>query len=150
VLANDSDPDGDALFAQQVSGPAHGTLTLNANGSFTYTPAPGYSGSDGFSYRAFDGVAYSDAVAVTITVSAVVPTERVTILSATYNARKKQLTVQATSSLQPDATLTVLGYGTMTYKTRTKTYVLTAPAASKPGTVTVTSNRGGSATLAVS
>lgn len=34
VLANDSDADGDALTAVLVTGPAHGTLTLNANGTF--------------------------------------------------------------------------------------------------------------------
>src|SRR5262249_41115726 len=38
-----------------VSGPAHGTLTFNANGSFLYTPATGFSGNDSFTYRASDG-----------------------------------------------------------------------------------------------
>ena len=42
VLANDTDPDGDPLTAVLVTGPSHGTLTLNANGSFTYTPAANY------------------------------------------------------------------------------------------------------------
>src|SRR5207247_7951216 len=51
VLANDTDVDGDALTTVLVTGPAHGTLTLNANGSFTYTPAANYNGSDSFSYR---------------------------------------------------------------------------------------------------
>jgi len=73
----------------------------------------------------------------------------VTILSATYNARRKQLSVTAKSSVQPDATLTVEGYGTMTYKAKTKTYVLTASALTKPASVTVTSSRGGSATAVV-
>jgi hypothetical protein len=54
VLANDSDPDGDTLTASLVSGPADGTLTLNAGGSFTYTPNAGFSGSDTFTYRATD------------------------------------------------------------------------------------------------
>jgi VCBS repeat-containing protein len=55
VLGNDSDVDGDTLNAALVSGPAHGTLTLNSNGSFLYTPAAGFSGSDTFTYRASDG-----------------------------------------------------------------------------------------------
>ena len=55
VLANDTDADGDALTASLVSGPAHGQLTLNANGSFGYIPAAGYSGPDSFLYAASDG-----------------------------------------------------------------------------------------------
>ncbi|MDD2310752.1 MAG: polysaccharide deacetylase family protein, partial [Desulfuromonadaceae bacterium] len=38
VLSNDTDPEGATLTAQLVSGPSHGTLTLNSTGSFTYTP----------------------------------------------------------------------------------------------------------------
>src|SRR5204862_8198 len=55
VLGNDSDPEGQPLTAQLVSGPAHGTLALNANGSFTYTPAANYNGPDAFTYKANDG-----------------------------------------------------------------------------------------------
>ena len=54
VLANDTDADADFLIAVLVTGPAHGTLTLAPNGSFTFTPEPGFSGSDSFSYRALD------------------------------------------------------------------------------------------------
>jgi hypothetical protein len=57
VLANDSDVDGDALTSVLVTGPAHGTLTLNANGSFTYTPDANYNGADSFTYKANDGTA---------------------------------------------------------------------------------------------
>src|SRR5262249_22215934 len=55
LLANDTDPDGDRLTAALAAGPSHGTLTLNANGTFLYTPAPGFVGDDAFSYRASDG-----------------------------------------------------------------------------------------------
>ena len=42
-----------------MTGPAHGTLTLNADGSFTYTPAANYNGTDSFTYKANDGTADS-------------------------------------------------------------------------------------------
>src|SRR5439155_26212835 len=55
VLANDTDVDGDPLTAILVTGPAHGTLNLNNDGSFTYTPALNYNGPDSFTYKANDG-----------------------------------------------------------------------------------------------
>jgi uncharacterized protein len=51
VLGNDSDADNNALVAELVSGPANGTLTLNADGSFSYTPNANFNGSDSFGYR---------------------------------------------------------------------------------------------------
>src|SRR5262249_52050993 len=71
VLGNDTDADGDSLTAALVSGPAHGTLALNADGSFTYTPAANFSGSDSFTYRASDGTADSNVATVAITVKPV-------------------------------------------------------------------------------
>ena len=70
VLGNDSDADGNALSASLVSGTASGSLGLNADGSFSYTPNAGFSGSDSFSYRAFDGTHYSNIATVSITVNA--------------------------------------------------------------------------------
>ena len=70
VLGNDTDADADTLSAILVSGPAHGTLTLNADGGFTYTPGQNFNGEDSFSYRASDGVADSNQATVTITVAA--------------------------------------------------------------------------------
>ena len=55
MLANDTDVDGNPLTAALVADPAHGTLTLNADGSFTYTPTANYNGPDTFTYRATDG-----------------------------------------------------------------------------------------------
>ena len=54
VLANDRSPDGLSLTATLSSQPTHGTLTLNPDGSFTYVPAAGYSGTDSFTYQARD------------------------------------------------------------------------------------------------
>ncbi|PBB91593.1 hypothetical protein CK215_15040 [Mesorhizobium sp. WSM3864] len=69
VLANDTDVDS-AITAVLDTGPAHGTLTLNANGSFDYTPTSGYVGTDTFTYHASDGSASSNVVTVSIAVTA--------------------------------------------------------------------------------
>jgi hypothetical protein len=71
VLTNDYDADpGDTLSAVSVSDPVSGTLSLNADGSFIYTPAPGFDGVDSFSYQALDShLAPSNAVSVTVTIA---------------------------------------------------------------------------------
>lgn len=55
VLSNDTDNENDALTATLVAGPAHGSLILNANGTFTYTPDADWNGTDGFQYLVNDG-----------------------------------------------------------------------------------------------
>ncbi|MBL8815479.1 MAG: cadherin-like domain-containing protein [Planctomyces sp.] len=69
VLANDYDMESDPLTAVLFSNPTNGTVTLNSNGSFTYTPNVGYAGSDSFQYRAYDGTSYSSATTVSLTVT---------------------------------------------------------------------------------
>ncbi len=73
VLANDSDPDaGDTMTAVLTSGVTHGTLVLNADGTFTYSPDANYNGSDTFKYKAQDNHgALSSEATVTITVNPV-------------------------------------------------------------------------------
>jgi VCBS repeat-containing protein len=71
VLSNDSDEEGVALTAVLVSGPSHGSLTLNSNGSFTYTPNANFNGTDSFTYRANDGELDSPVATVTITINPV-------------------------------------------------------------------------------
>jgi len=71
VLANDADADGDVLSAVLATGVAHGTIVLNADGSFTYTPAYNFVGSDSFTYQATDGELTSTPADVTITVTEV-------------------------------------------------------------------------------
>jgi VCBS repeat-containing protein len=70
VLANDTDVDGSALSAVVESTASSGALVLNADGSFTYTPAPNFNGTDQFTYRATDG-ALSSTATVTIRVTPV-------------------------------------------------------------------------------
>jgi hypothetical protein len=73
VLGNDSDPDaGDTITAMQDSSAGNGTAELSANGSFTYTPTPGFTGIDSFTYHAVDNNgAASNVATVTITVDPV-------------------------------------------------------------------------------
>ena len=71
VLANDLDADGDMLTATVTSDTSHGTLTLNANGSFTYSPAPNYFGDDEFTYSISDGVDSIDGGVVRLTIDSV-------------------------------------------------------------------------------
>ncbi len=61
VLANDSDPNGDPLTAILDTNVSHGTLSLAADGSFTYTPDADFNGTDSFTYKASDGSFYSVA-----------------------------------------------------------------------------------------
>src|SRR5439155_9688901 len=55
VLSGSSDADGDALSAALVGGASHGTVTLSADGSFSYMPAANYHGADSFTFKANDG-----------------------------------------------------------------------------------------------
>jgi VCBS repeat-containing protein len=70
VLANDSDADSDPLTAVQLSSAVNGEAALNADGSFSYTPNTGFTGTDSFTYEAHDnngGVSASATVTISVT-----------------------------------------------------------------------------------
>ena len=71
VLSNDTDPDGDSMTVTVISPPSDGTLTLNLDGSFTYTPDPDFNGADGFTYSADDGNGGTTTETVTLDVESV-------------------------------------------------------------------------------
>lgn len=111
VLGNDSDADGDGLTAVLANGTASGSLALNADGSFSYTPNAGFAGTDSFTYRASDGVLQSSSATVSITVNPVVNTPPLAVNdSATAAMRKtagytpKRISVLANDS-DPDGSL---------------------------------------------
>ena len=60
VLANDTDPDGDAINLQSVGAPQHGLTVIKGN-AIEYTPNNGYTGTDVFTYSVTDGLATSTA-----------------------------------------------------------------------------------------
>lgn len=95
VLANDADPDGSALTAVLVAGPGHGALTLNANGSFSYAPAAGYSGADSFSYRGSDGQALGNTATVSLTVAAGTANKSPVAQNDSYSAPKRTSSIYA-------------------------------------------------------
>jgi hypothetical protein len=66
LLDNDSGGT-DILVTRLISGPSHGTLSLNYDGTFVYTPEVGFVGTDMFRYQAFDGQ-FADPAVATITV----------------------------------------------------------------------------------
>jgi M6 family metalloprotease-like protein len=70
VLANDSDADGDSLSVTTISGVSNGTAKLNSNGSLSFTPASGYSGTTSFSYSIGDGKGGSASAQVSVSVAA--------------------------------------------------------------------------------
>ncbi|MCX6876279.1 MAG: YDG domain-containing protein [Verrucomicrobia bacterium] len=83
VLGNDLNPSVSTLTAQVATTVQHGTLALNSNGGFTYTPTTGYVGSDTFSYRVSDGISSDQSALVTLTVTAVQMTQPTAPLPAT-------------------------------------------------------------------
>lgn len=68
VLSNDWDNDGHKLASTQITQPGNGSVAMGSDGSFTYVPASGFSGTDSFTYKATDGQAISSTAVVTITV----------------------------------------------------------------------------------
>jgi hypothetical protein len=67
VLANDTDPDGDALTVTATSAPGNGTAAI-ANGKVTYTPNAGFTGTDTFTYTISDGKGGTDTATVSVAV----------------------------------------------------------------------------------
>jgi VCBS repeat-containing protein len=73
VLSNDTDAEGDSLTVSGASDPAHGTTSVQPNGTVLYTPDKRFKGTDTFTYTATDGQAESAPATVTIQVTACKP-----------------------------------------------------------------------------
>ncbi|MCE7736248.1 MAG: tandem-95 repeat protein [Candidatus Heimdallarchaeota archaeon] len=102
VLENDTDSDGDVLTAVLESLVSYGVLTLDKNGSFVYTPNTGYFGQDKFSYKSYDGLEYSLAVPVIITIVEVVDTQTTPTISSSVTSTEDPTTT--TSDVDPTDT----------------------------------------------
>src|SRR4029453_10498048 len=80
-LANDTDVDNNfgksdvatlTVLAGSVTQPSHGTVTVNADGSFTYTPAAGFGGDDSFTYKAHSSLG-PDSASATVSIHVAAP-----------------------------------------------------------------------------
>jgi CshA-type fibril repeat protein len=152
VLANDR---GTGLTAAVDQQPAHGTVELAGNGSYTYTPKDGFSGTDTFTYTATDPAGRTSTGTVTVTVRPGTEPDAVTVAAGgsttvtsgalTGNDHGTGLTVVSVSG-GDHGTATRNDDGTITYTpkdgfsgTDTVTYTVTDPSgATNTGTVTVT------------
>ncbi|MEZ4860367.1 MAG: carboxypeptidase regulatory-like domain-containing protein [Caldilineaceae bacterium] len=104
VLINDRDAEFVPLTTTLVTTPTHGTVTLAANGAFTYTHDGSETTQDVFSYRAFDGVHDSNVATVTLTITPIfdLPIAVSDALSVTYGGSTTHLLTGATSLLAND------------------------------------------------
>ncbi len=71
VAGNDSDPDGDTLTFTKASDPTNGTVVVNTDGTYTYTPNADFHGTDSFTYTVSDGNGGMKTQTVTITIDPV-------------------------------------------------------------------------------
>lgn len=111
VLSNDAD--GDALTARLVTTTTHGTLSLNPDGSFSYTPDPGYVGDDGFTYAAEDGDGASDIASVRLVVFPEPSTNQPpTATDGAVTTEQDTATAVDVSTLTSDSDGDALGYTT--------------------------------------
>ncbi|MCX6681833.1 MAG: Ig-like domain-containing protein [Methanoregula sp.] len=137
VLKNDQ---GTSLTAVKVSDPTHGTLTLNSNGGFTYTPTTGFSGTDSFTYKARSGTtSYSNVATVTITVTNQPPV--LTPIGAKSVDEGKTLTFTATANDPNGDTLVYSATGLPTgasFDTGSHTFTWTPGFDKAPGPYLVT------------
>jgi len=134
VLANDHDADYDSLTAQLVGQAQHGNVTLNANGTFTYTPDAGYVGPDSFTYGVYDGFEHSNVATVSIDVTNTPPTAQgatftdypglslngISLSAYAADGDYDPRTYSLVSGLSPDE-------GTLTFHAATGTFDYTAP-----------------------
>ncbi len=104
LLGNDFDGDGDTLTVLLMGNPAHGVLNLMNNGSFTYLPVRGYTGTDTFTYSCTDGKATSGLATVSITVQGtiVTPPNQVPVAQTDFFETSANTLLTASSILSND------------------------------------------------
>ena len=156
VLANDTDPDGDALALRSVTAPAHGTATITGS-AIRYQPSPGYSGSDRFDYTLEDGHGGSASATVTISVDPLPNSAPIAVDDVATTAAGAPVTIAALANDgDPDGDALAIvavgapASGSSVFGTGSVTYT---PAAGFSGvdrfTYAISDGRGGSASATI-
>ncbi|HET8829284.1 MAG TPA: Ig-like domain-containing protein, partial [Pelobium sp.] len=122
VTANDSDADGESLQFTKLTDPSNGTVTFNANGTFTYQPQADFKGIDQFTYTACDPSGLCDDATVTLIVQPVVTVNLVPREAIINEGDSIKITAVLTESLVEDVTIYLSCTGTATLN---NDYVLT-------------------------
>ena len=102
VLANDTDLDDDPLTVTNLAQPANGAVSLNQDNTVTYTPNPGFTGADSFTYTANDGLLDSNIATVSVTVN---PVNHAPVASFTYVCTALTCDFDASESYDPDGSI---------------------------------------------
>ncbi|MEQ1729528.1 MAG: cadherin-like domain-containing protein, partial [Vicinamibacterales bacterium] len=131
-LLTSSDNDGGAPVYSLASGTSHGTVVVNADGSYTYTPAPDYNGPDSFTFTVVDGNGGSATSTVTLTVTPV---------------NDKPVAVDDSYTGQWNTLLTVAAPGVLTNDSDVDGNTLTAIKLTNPGSGTLVFSANGSLTF---
>jgi CSLREA domain-containing protein len=151
-----SDVDSDGMTFAKVTDPAHGSVAVHANGSFTYTPAANYNGTDSFTFRSNDGAAESAPATVSIVITPVNDAPvAVNDSGATAEDTSVVLNVRANDTDPDNDTLTVTGVtnganGIVTTNGATVTYTPAADFFGSDGfSYTISDGQGGTAVAIV-
>ncbi len=99
VLANDTANKNDSLSASVVGNVSHGSLTLNTNGTFSYTPSAAYLGSDSFTYKVHDATNNTDSNTATVSLTVVDPNPPVAVADNYSVSENGTLTVPAANGV---------------------------------------------------
>ncbi len=160
VLSNDTDPDNsdgvtgneDTLTVTAHTNPSHGSVTIAADGEYTYTPSANYFGTDSFTYTGSDGRGGSDTATVTITVAPVNDAPTISeIADVTMNEDDTSGPISFTVGDVETAavSLTVTATSSNTTLIPAIGIVLSGPGASRTITLTPAANEFGTATITV-
>jgi GTPase SAR1 family protein len=131
VLTNDTDPENKPLTVISTTTPANGSVVINSDGTITYTPRPGYSGNDTFSYTIRDEAGNQDTATVTVTVRPNLPpdakndtnttdygkTTTINVLTNDTDPENKPLTIISVTN-PSNGTVVINPDGTITYTPR--------------------------------